>query len=345
MRYLITGGCGFLGTNIASELLRQGRPLMLLDNLSRLGSADNLRWLRNQGNFIFQHGDVRSREDCVKAIFEFKPNAIFHLAGQVAMTTSLEDPRKDFEINAFGTLNILEATRACCPGASIIYSSTNKVYGDLEHLRCEETDTRYVLSDHPHGITEDVGLDFHSPYGCSKGAADQYVLDYARIYGMRTAVFRHSSMYGGRQFSTSDQGWIGWFVEKAIEQSEGLHIEFTISGSGKQVRDLLHADDMVDLYLKAAQRIDVISPHAFNVGGGAENSMSIIELLDFLTTVFNIKLNYKKIQPRESDQRVFIADIRKAQKMLDWTPKVGKKEGLIRMIDWVKNMRGANERY
>jgi CDP-paratose 2-epimerase len=343
MKYLITGGCGFLGTNIAVEILRQRKKIMLLDNMSRYGSIENLQWLRNQGDLIFRHGDVRSREDCQKAVADFKPDVVFHLAGQVAMTTSLADPRKDFEINVLGTLNVLEAIRSSYPDASLIYSSTNKVYGDLEHLKYEDTVTRYVLSDHPNGIGEDVGLNFHSPYGCSKGAADQYVLDYARMYGMKTAVFRHSSMYGGRQFSTSDQGWIGWFVEKAIEQSQGLTSEFTISGSGKQVRDLLHADDMVSLYLKASQRMDTISSQAFNIGGGSENSMSIIELINLLQDTLNFKLKYRKTPQRKSDQNVFIADIRKVEKMLDWTPKVGKTEGIIRMIDWVRSMRGENE--
>lgn len=342
MKYLITGGCGFLGSNIAAQVLRQGDELVLLDNLSRYGAPSNLAWLRTQGDFTFLHGDIRNTEDCDRALAEHRPDVVFHLAGQVAMTTSLERPRKDFEINALGTLNLLEAVRAHCPEAAFIYSSTNKVYGDLEQVVHEETTTRYVLPELPHGVPEDIGLSFHSPYGCSKGSADQYVLDYARMFGLRTAVFRHSSMYGGRQFYSSDQGWIGWFCEQAIAQSDGPAPEFTISGNGKQVRDLLHADDMVALYLRAAADIEKISGEAFNIGGGPENSLSILELLDHLGSVLGVKLRWQHIAARESDQRVFVADLRKVQSRLGWSPTVSKEAGLQHMIEWVRSIRSAN---
>jgi CDP-paratose 2-epimerase len=179
------------------------------------------------------------------------------------MSSSLQSPRRDFEINALGTINILEAVRTRHPRATLIYSSTNKVYGDLEQLRYDELKTRYSLKDYSLGIPEEIGLDFHSPYGCSKGCADQYMLDYARMYGLKTVVFRHSSMYGGRQFSTTDQGWVGWFCEQAVRQAEGELEEFTISGNGKQVRDILHGDDMVALYLMAASSAEKISGQAF----------------------------------------------------------------------------------
>jgi CDP-paratose 2-epimerase len=342
MKYLITGGCGFLGSNIAAQVLREGSELVLLDNLSRHGAPSNLAWLRTQGEFTFVHGDIRNTEDCDRAVAEHLPDVVFHLAGQVAMTTSLQRPRKDFEINALGTLNLLEAVRAHCPKAAFIYSSTNKVYGDLEQVLHEETATRYVLPELPQGVPEDIGLSFHSPYGCSKGSADQYVLDYARMFGLRTAVFRHSSMYGGRQFYSSDQGWIGWFCEQAIAQADGPAPEFTVSGNGKQVRDLLHADDMVALYLRAAADIDKVSGEAFNIGGGPENSLSILELLEHLGGVLGVKLRWEHIAPRESDQRVFVADLRKVQSRLGWTPKVSKEAGLQHMIEWVRSIRSPN---
>ena len=247
MKYLITGGCGFLGSNIAAEVLKRGEELAVFDNLSRFGAAQNLAWLSAQGEFLFQYGDIRDPFAVARLVKEFRPDIIFHLAGQVAMTTSIANPRLDFEINALGTLNVLEAVRGHCPECGILYSSTNKVFGDLEYLEYEETPTRYVVPSHPNGFDESTLLDFHSPYGCSKGAADQYFLDYHRIFGLKTVVFRHSSMYGGRQFSTYDQGWVGWFCQKAVEIKQGkLKESFTISGNGKHVRDLLFSIDNVE---------------------------------------------------------------------------------------------------
>lgn len=340
-KFLITGGCGFLGSNIAAAVMREGHELALLDNLSRQGSAENLQWLRAQGEFRFAHGDIRAADDVAEAVASFKPDAIFHLAGQVAMTTSLQRPRLDFEINALGSLNLLEAVRAHCPDAAIIYSSTNKVYGDLEHLRYEESSTRYTLPDFPCGLPETVGLDFHSPYGCSKGCADQYMLDFGRMYGLKTVVFRHSSMYGGRQFSTADQGWIGWFCGQAVRQSGGDLTDFTISGNGKQVRDVLHADDMVALYLSAVRNVGRIAGQAFNVGGGADNSLSILELMDLLEDIIGTKLHKRHIAPRESDQRVFVADLHKVRSMLGWAPRVSKEEGVRRMVEWVRTLESG----
>jgi CDP-paratose 2-epimerase len=338
MRYLITGGCGFLGSNIGAKILESQHELMVLDNLSRLGANQNLEWLEIKGRFKFIHGDVRNQDDINRAFKLFSPDVIFHLAGQVAMTTSLERPRFDFEINALGTLNVLEAIRNYSPNASIIYSSTNKVYGDLQHLKFKEMETRYELADFPNGIPENFGLDFHSPYGCSKGSADQYILDYARMFNIKGVVFRHSSMYGGRQFSTFDQGWVGWFCQKAVEQSKGSSEIFTVSGNGKQVRDLLHAEDMVDLYLRAADLIDSIYGNAFNIGGGVSNSLSILELLDYLGKLIESPLKFQHIAPRESDQLVFIADLKKARELLDWAPKTGWRIGVKKMVDWCKSL-------
>jgi len=252
------------------------------------------------------------------------------------MTTSIANPRMDFEVNVMGTHNLLDAVRLHAPDATVVYSSTNKVYGDLEQYTYSETETRYQCNEYPNGFDEQTQLDFHSPYGCSKGAADQYMLDYARIFGLKTVVFRHSSMYGGRQFASYDQGWIGWFCQKAVEASrEQLKEPFTISGNGKQVRDVLHADDMKRLYLAAITNIDQAKEQAFNIGGGIENSLSLLELFTWLENIANTKLNYIQLPVRESDQRVFIADLLKAKRLLNWQPIVSAQEGVARMVEWV----------
>lgn len=336
MKYLVTGGCGFLGSNIASEILRQGHELVIFDSLYRFGSYQNLEWLKIQGDFEFIHGDIRNTNDVERTVCTHKPDVIYHLAGQVAMTTSIADPRMDFEVNVGGSFNLLNAVRLYSPESTVIYSSTNKVYGDLEQFSYRETETRYECIDKPNGFDESVSLDFHSPYGTSKGSADQYMLDFARIYGLKTAVFRHSSMFGGRQFATFDQGWLGWFTQKAIEIKRGIAKEpFTISGNGKQVRDLLYASDCVDLYIKAAERIEAIKGQAFNIGGGIVNSSSLLELFQYLEQELEIQMTYQQLPPRESDQRVFVADITRAQKLINWTPKVSKAEGIRKMIEWV----------
>lgn len=336
MKLLITGGCGFLGSNLASDALARGDELVVFDNLYRNGSRENLTWLQTQGKFTFEHGDIRNQNDITRVIQAFKPDAIFHLAGQVAMTTSIANPRMDFEVNVMGTLNLLEAVRLYALDATLVYSSTNKVYGDLEQFNYRETETRYECIEKPHGFDEATTLEFHSPYGCSKGSADQYMLDYARIFGLKTVVFRHSSMYGGRQFATYDQGWIGWFCQKAVEAKRGpLKEPFTISGTGKQVRDVLHADDMTRLYFAALDRIDVSHGQAFNIGGGMENSLSLLELFAMLEDIAGTKLNFIKLPPRESDQRVFVSDLAKAKKILGWEPAVSARDGVRRMVEWV----------
>lgn len=337
MKLLITGGCGFLGSNLASDALMRGDELVVFDSLYRNGSRENLTWLQTQGQFTFEHGDIRNQNDITRVIQAFKPDAIFHLAGQVAMTTSIANPRMDFEVNVMGTHNLLEAVRQHAPNATVVYSSTNKVYGDLEQYTYFETDTRYQCVEYPNGFNEEVQLSFHSPYGCSKGAADQYMLDYARIFGIKTVVFRHSSMYGGRQFATYDQGWVGWFCQKTVETSKGLLKEpFKISGTGKQVRDVLHADDMKRLYLAAITYIDSAKGQAFNVGGGIENSLSLLELFALLEQITGVKLNYAQLPVRESDQRVFVSDVGKAKKLLNWQPMVSAQDGVARMVEWVR---------
>lgn len=336
MKLLITGGCGFLGSNLASDALARGDELVVFDNLHRNGSRENLTWLQSQGKFTFEHGDIRNQNDITRVIQAFKPDTVFHLAGQVAMTTSIANPRMDFEVNVMGTHNLLEAVRNHAPGAIVAYSSTNKVYGDLEQYTYVETDTRYQCIEQPNGFNEQTQLSFHSPYGCSKGAADQYMLDYARIFDLKTVVFRHSSMYGGRQFATYDQGWVGWFCQKTVEARTGVLKEpFTISGSGKQVRDVLHADDMKRLYMAAVNHIDSAKGQAFNVGGGIENSLSLLELFALLEQIASVKLNYMKLPVRESDQRVFVSDLTKATQLLNWQPLVRATDGVARMVEWV----------
>ena len=337
MKYLITGGCGFLGSNIAAELLKRGEELVIFDNLYRYGSSLNLDWLRTQGEFEFIHADIRNTNDVERTIKNHKPDVIYHLAGQVAMTTSIADPRMDFEVNAGGSFNLLNAVRLYSPESIIIYSSTNKVYGDLEQFTYRETDTRYECIEMPKGFDESVNLEFHSPYGASKGAADQYMLDFARIYGLKTVVFRHSSMYGGRQFATYDQGWVGWFVQKAVEVQNGTATDlFTISGTGKQVRDLLYASDCVDLYISAVSKINTLQGRAYNIGGGINNSCSILELFGLLEDIMCIEMAYRTLPPRESDQRFFVANTDRIRNDTDWISAVSKRTGIENMICWLK---------
>lgn len=335
---MITGGCGFLGANLAEEILKdENNELHIFDNLRKSSSNINLDWLRSKGKFKFHQADIRKKEDVEQVVKSCQPDVIFHFASQVAMTVSIADPRLDFEINALGTFNLADAVRQHSPHSIIIFSSTNKVYGDLEWVKYRETLSRYEAPDFPNGFPENIQIDFQSPYGCSKGYADQFLLDSYRVFGTKTVVFRHSSMFGPRQFSTYDQGWIGWFCEKALEIKKGkLKEVFTISGNGKQVRDVLFADDMKRLYMAAIDNIDKAQGQAFNIGGGMQNSLSLIELFDILEKELNIKMNHTKIPARQSDQKVFVADISKANKLLGWSPKTDKISGLKKMISWVE---------
>ena len=332
---LVTGGCGFVGSNLAAEALAREMRVTVFDNLRRNGSSQNLKWLRSLGNVNYVHGDTRDAEEVLRAVETAKPDIIAHLAGQVAMTTSVSAPRVDFETNVVGTFNVLEAIRRAAPECAMVYSSSNKVYGDLEDLVLEERQLRYDAVDFPHGIDESAVLDFRTPYGCSKGAADQYVLDYARIFGLRTVVFRHSTIYGGRQFATFDQGWVGWFCRQALETVRDPDREpFTISGDGKQVRDLLHVSDAVNVYLAAAEQIDTVAGQAFNIGGGAPNSCSLLELFGILGERLGITMHYRQLPWRANDQKYFVADIRKAQRMLNWRPLVSRAAGIDAALRW-----------
>jgi len=336
MKYLITGGCGFLGSNIAERLLAEHSKVVIFDNCYRNGSERNRDWLLAKGGIVFIHGDIRNSSDVECAVKLHKPDVVYHLAGQVAMTTSINSPRTDFEINALGTFNLLNAVRIHSPHCVVVYSSTNKVYGDLEEFAYEESETRFFCSDYPDGFDENLRINFHSPYGCSKGCGDQYMQDFARIYGLRTVVFRHSTIYGGRQYSTVDQGWVGWFISKAIEiQRSGKPGIIPIAGNGKQVRDLLHSDDCVDLYLVVPGLIDKLQGQVFNVGGGPLNSSSILELFAFLDSALKITIEYQSGPSRMSDQKVFIANHQRISALTGWRPRVSKSEGIIKTLEWL----------
>ncbi len=343
MVYIVTGGCGFVGSNIAAELLRRGEQVLVFDNLSRIGGEQNLAWLRSLGPVEFLQGDTRDLSQVAQAFHKRKIGCVFHLAGQVAMTTSLREPRKDFDTNVVGTMNILDTVRASAPEATVVYASSNKVYGELNGLELVEAPTRYTPTANSAGVDEAAPLDFRTPYGCSKGAADQYVLEYARSFALRTVVFRHSTIYGGRQFSTFDQGWIGWFCQQALATLQGSSHEFTVNGDGKQVRDLLHVTDAIRCYLMAHKKIQQVSGQAFNIGGGVANSMSVAELLDELSVRLKVRLNVRHLPWRAEDQRYFVADITKAANLLGWSPTVSKQAGLDEVLATLQARNRAEE--
>lgn len=335
MKYLITGGCGFVGSNLSVEVLNRGEELFVLDNLYRHGSAQNLDFIRSKGTFTYYPYDIRNLNDVETVIKEVKPDYIFHLAGQVAMTTSIENPRLDYETNTLGTFNLLDSVRKYSPDSIIMYSSTNKVYGDFSELTFIEESTRYICKEYPKGFPEDIPLNFHSPYGCSKGSADQYLLDFYRMYGIKTIVFRHSSMYGSNQHATYDQGWIGWFCQQALNIKNGVQKKnFTISGNGKQVRDVLHANDVVNLYFSAKDNSAAYG-EAFNIGGGIENSLSLLELFNHLEQVCSIKMKYSELDWRAGDQKVFVADNVKVKNIINWEPMVSYSSGIKSMLEWL----------
>jgi len=336
MKVLITGAAGFIGGHAAAAFLEDGATVVGVDNLSRRGNAENLEWLRGRGgDFQFVHADIRSETD-MDRLFAAHPDtdAVLHLAGQVAVTTSVQNPRMDFEANALGTLNVLEGVRLHCPEAALLYASTNKVYGGMEEVVITEKNGRYLYRDLPKGMAETAPLDFHSPYCCSKGAGDQYVRDYARIYGMRTVVLRQSCIYGTRQFGIEDQGWVAWFTI-----ATALGKDITLYGDGKQVRDVLWVQDLVNLYRLCIRKIDIAAGNVYNAGGGADFSMSLLELLDFLG-----ELSGKRIEPRRAgwrpgDQKCFIADITRVRNALGWTPTVTPAEGVKRLWEWTHDAR------
>ena len=330
--YLITGGAGFIGSNYVQRLLERGEQVTIYDNLSRPGAALNLKWLsqgHSDGAFELIVGDVR--DVALLTATARSADVIVHLAGQVAVTTSVTHPREDFECNALGTFNVLEAARLSGRNPNILYASTNKVYGGMEEVRVLEKDTRYEYADYPLGMPESINLDFHSPYGCSKGAGDQYVRDYYRIYSLPTVVFRQSCIYGPRQFGIEDQGWLAWFIIAAITQRP-----ITIYGNGKQVRDVLHVDDLLDIYDLAVAKIETTAGQVYNIGGGAQNTISVWkEFSPKLERLLGRQIPVSWSDWRPGDQPVYISDIRKAEKQLGWKPKINVDEGLQRLYQWV----------
>jgi CDP-paratose 2-epimerase len=331
LKSIITGGAGFIGSNLADRLVGQGHQVVVYDNLSREGAAKNLSWLRSKHGDQWElvEADVRDFGTLREAVA--KADVIYHLASQVAVTTSVEDPRHDFEVNALGTFNVLEAARQSGHSPIVLYASTNKVYGGMEEVVVVEEESGYAYRDYPYGIPETHSLDFHSPYGCSKGAGDQYVRDYARIYDLPTVVFRQSCIYGPRQFGVEDQGWVAWFLIAAVT---GRPI--TIYGDGKQVRDVLWVHDLLDLYQMAIDRIDVAAGQVYNVGGGPGNTLSVWqELGPMLAELMGREIEVARDEWRPGDQRIFVADIRRAEWELAWRPLTGKKEGVEQLYEWV----------
>jgi len=330
--YLVTGGAGFIGCNLVHRLLGRGERVTVYDNLSRRGTDDNVEWLRGQHgarSFRLIVGDVRDAEPLVDAARGV--DVIVHLAGQTAVTTSVADPRADFENNALGTFNALEAARRAGSRPVFLYSSTNKVYGGMEEVEVVERETRYAYRDRPFGVPETQPLDFHSPYGCSKGAGDQYVRDYARIYDLPTVVLRQSCIYGPRQMGVEDQGWVAWFIIAAITGQS-----ITIYGDGRQVRDVLFVDDLLDAYDAAIDHIDVAAGQVYNIGGGAVHTMSVwAEFGPVLERLMGYPIAVSRADWRPGDQRVYVSDIRKAERELEWRPRVGVDEGIRRLYDWV----------
>jgi CDP-paratose 2-epimerase len=331
---LITGGAGFVGSNLAHRLLSNGHRVRLLDNLSRTGVERNLRWLiETHGDLVdIEVPDIRNLSIVKQAVKD--ASQIFHFAAQVAVTSSLIDPIEDFEINARGTLNLLEAIRAVDNPPPLIFTSTNKVYGNLADLEFTKQANRYAPLDdviRERGINESRPLDFHSPYGCSKGAADQYVIDYARTYRLPALVFRMSCIYGPHQYGNEDQGWVAHFV---IRSMSGQPI--TIYGDGMQVRDILFIDDLVDAFLLAQQHMRKLAGNAFNIGGGPTNSISLLELLDLLGEVHGGDLSVRFEDWRAADQRYYVADTSKFRGLTGWQPRVPVHEGVRRLYEWIR---------
>jgi CDP-paratose 2-epimerase len=334
--YLVTGGAGFIGSNYVHRLIQRGEKVTIFDNLSRAGAPRNVAWLEKtfgKDAFRLTVGDVRSADQMAEAAKD--ADIIVHLAGQVAVTTSVTDPRNDFEANALGTFNALEAARLSGRDPIFIYASTNKVYGGMEDVQLYEEATRWRYKDLTHGCPETQPLDFHSPYGCSKGTGDQYVRDYARIYGLRSVVFRQSCIYGPRQFGIEDQGWVAWFVIAAVT---GRPI--TIFGDGKQVRDVLNVDDLLNAYDLGIEKIEIAKGRVYNMGGGPDNVMSVwAEFGPMLEKLLGDSIEIARGDWRPGDQRVFYADVRKAEQELGWKPQIGVEEGIKRLFNWVKENR------
>jgi len=336
---LVIGGSGFIGSNLANSLLEDGEQVTIFDNLSRPGVSRNLEWLQKlHGNRLsVSVADIRDEDALAEAVET--AGGIFHMAAQTAVTTSLIDPVDDFEVNARGTLNVLEAVRRTGRRIPVVFASTNKVYGSLEDVAIRTVDGLDLPEDEAlrtHGIGEDRPLDFSTPYGCSKGVADQYVLDYAKSFGIPTAVLRMSCIYGPRQFGTEDQGWVAHFLIRAMADEP-----ITIFGDGNQVRDILHVSDAVAAYRGLMANIDRFQGHVFNLGGGPENAVSLNLVLTEIESILQGEVNIHHAEPRVGDQRYFVADTRRLQSAMDWQAHVGWREGLFDLANWLRTERTA----
>jgi CDP-paratose 2-epimerase len=334
---LITGGAGFVGANLAHRLLSEGRRVLVFDNLSRPGVERNLAWLEENHptGLDVMVADIRDAAAVERAVA--RAEHVFHFAAQVAVTTSLADPREDFAVNGLGTLNVLEAARAQPVPPSVLMTSTNKVYGGLEDVELKLEGQRYrpVSADIAHhGISEARPLDFHSPYGCSKGTADQYVHDYARSYGMKTVVFRMSCIYGQRQFGTEDQGWVAHFLLRALDREP-----ITLFGDGRQVRDILFVDDLVEAFVLAQRNIGKLAGSAFNIGGGPRNVISLLDLLDQIELLEGERPATLHEDWRTGDQRYYVSDTRRFEAATGWRPAIDAQQGIERLHRWLRQMR------
>ena len=335
MKAVVTGGAGFIGCNLAADLAERGHSVTVFDNLSRRGSKENWAWLKKTHPRVqLVKGDVRRQGKALDGAFR-DAEAIYHLAGQVAVTTSVEKPCEDFESNALGTFNVLEAARRMRGNPAFIYSSTNKVYGGMENVKVVKKEKRYAYRDYPNGIPESMTLDFHSPYGCSKGCADQYVRDYHRIYGVKSVVFRQSAIYGEHQMGVEDQGWVAWFTIATL-----LGKKITIYGDGKQVRDVLYVGDLVEAFNVATRKIWKAKGKIYNVGGGPKNTLSLLELLDLLEKKLGKRIPRTYSKWRPGDQPVYVSDVQKISRELGWKPHTSVRQGVDRLVEWVS----ANEK-
>src|SRR5262245_4905680 len=335
-RILITGGAGFVGCNAARFFRARNWGVTVLDNLSRQGTDKNLEWLRDNTSFDFEHVDIRDRASVDRVLSEQRYDAVLHLAAQVAVTTSVTDPSTDFAINAMGTFHVLDAIRRFCPEAVFINASTNKVYGKIVGAEYDLREGRYAYTNRPFGIGETEPLDFLSPYGCSKGAADQYALDFARIYGIPATSFRQSCIYGPRQFGVEDQGWVAWFAIASL-----LGRDITIFGDGRQVRDVLHVEDLMRAYEAAIRAPDKVAAQAFNVGGGPGFILSLLDLVSLLAERLKCQLPLQWDEWRPGRQPVYVRDIRKLDETLGWKPEIDVATGVTHLIDWVARSRDA----
>jgi CDP-paratose 2-epimerase len=329
-RVLIAGGAGFIGVNAAHRFMQDGWDVFVWDNLSRPGAKNNLQWLQSFGPVHFSRIDIRDERTVTEYFQRERYDLVLHCAGQVAVSASLTNPRHDLENNVLGTFNLLEGVRLFCPEALFIFASTNKVYGSLEGASVVECNDRYEWADFREGISEEQPLDFYSPYACSKGAADQYVRDYSRIYGLATVCFRQSCIYGYRQFGMEDQGWVAWFLI-----AHALRHPVTIFGDGKQTRDLLFIDDLIDAYCMAWQKRDKVAGQVYNIGGGPQNQFSIKQLVHWIEVESGAPVEIGYAAPRRGDQKVFVADIRKAFKNFGWRPACSAEQGIRKLHRWV----------